>query len=276
MSADSDPQGPPPPPTWPAPAVGGTQAGDRTGGAVAPPPRLGGRLHPAVMVIWPFNQIFPIAVLLIAGNVTGMIALAVLAVSAVTGLIRYQRFSWRLDERSLVIEQGLIQRRRRVIPLERVQSVDLVRKVRHRMFGVVEVRVEAVGGAAPEGKLDALAQDEAVRLRAALLAARDSGSVAEAATAVEPTAEQQERPPREQLVHLRPSRLVLAGLTGGRVGVVAAMLGVAEQLLGNRITQLFSRLPTVLDPTGLVGLAVVIAVLAFLLSVLATTVAYWD
>lgn len=283
MSEDSDPRGPlRPQPRWPAPAVGGARGGDgaeaqdRPEEAPTPPPRLGGRLHPAVLVIWPFNQIFPIAVLLVAGNLTGMIALVLLAGSVITGLIRYRRFSWRLEEGSLVIEQGLIQHRRRVIPLERVQSVDLVRKVRHRLFGVVEVRVEAIGGSATEGKLDALAQDEAVRLRAALLAARETGRVTgAAAAALEERSERAEQPAGE-LVHLRPTRLVLAGLTGGRVGVVAAMLGAAEQLLGNRITQLFSRLPNVLDPTGLIGLALVIAVLAFLLSVLATAVAYWD
>lgn len=228
-----------------------------------------------MLVIWPFNQIFPIAVLVIAGNLNSMVALALFAASGASSLVRYQRFRWRLDEGSMVIEQGLFQRHRRVIPLERIQSVNLVRRLRHRMFGVVEVRVEAVGGSATEGKLDALAEDEAIRLRAALLAARQTGTLKGAAAEALTERQRPAEPTGTLLVHSSPGRLVLAGLTGGRVGVVAAMLGAVEQLLGNRVGQLFQRLPGV-DPSGLIGLALVIAVLAFVLSVIATTVAYWD
>ncbi|MBA3622369.1 MAG: PH domain-containing protein [Euzebyales bacterium] len=53
-----------------------------------------------------------------------------------------------------MIDQGLLQRQRRVIPFDRIQAVESVRKLRHRLFGVVELRIETVGGASTEGKLE--------------------------------------------------------------------------------------------------------------------------
>jgi len=245
---------------------------------------LGGRLHPAVLVIWPFSQIVPLAILLLTDTVAAAFAGVALALAIASGVVRYLRFSWRLAEGILVIEQGLVSRRRRVIPIERIQSVDLVRRVRHRIFGVVEVRIEAVGGSDTEGKLDALSVADAERLRAALLAARrtarparpgDAAATVDTATVAYPEAPG-DAAEGEQLVAMRPAQLVLAGLTGGRVGVAVALLGAAQQLLGERLGRLFTDLPQRFSPAALVGLGAGLLLASFVLSVIVTTVAYWE
>ena len=245
---------------------------------VPPPPgtadELGGRLHPAVMLIWPLGQIGPLLLLLVAGAIPVLVAGLLLTASAVASVVRYLRFTWRVEDGALVIEQGLLQRQRRVIPLERIQTVDLVRKLRHRVFGVVEVHVEAIGGGETEGGLDALALADAQQVRSVLLrrrgrASRDHESAAAQGPAPSPTA-------GEPLARLGPDRLVIAGLTGGRVGVAAALLGFVQQVFAERFNEVLARAPALL---GLRGTLVVVAITmagAFVLSIVATVLTYWD
>lgn len=224
---------------------------------------LGGRLSPAVLAIWPFGQLLPLALLLVTDALPLGIAGILLTLTIAANVVRFLRFTWRLEDGALVVEQGLLSRSRRVIPFERIQGVDLVRKVRHRMFGVVEVRVEVVGGSETEGRLDAVGLADAQRLRAVLLTAPRSDAAGQA-------------PVGELLVRMTPSRLVLAGLTGGRVGVVAALLGAGQELFSERLGRLFTDLPDLFSTAGLVALGAALLAAAFVLSVVATTVVYWD
>lgn len=223
------------------------------------------RLHPAVVGVWAIGAIGPAALLSVTGTVARTFAVATIALAAGGGLVRWLRFRWRVDAQALVVEQGLLQQQRRTIPLERIQSVELVRTLRHRLFGVVEVRVETVGGGATEGKLDALRPSQAQALRDVLLrrTPADDGAAAP----------EQET---EVLVALRPGRLVVAGVTGGRVGIAAAVFGFAQNTIGDR---LFDFLPQLSDVTQDVGALLtwgaVVAVGGFTLSVLATLVTYW-
>jgi putative membrane protein len=186
----------------------------------------------------------------------------------VSSVVRWQRFRWRVDADALVIEQGLLQRQRRVIPLERIQTVDVVRRLRHRPFGVVEVHVEAIGGGSTEGQLDALAAGEARDLRARLL--REAGDVAGPAGAPAPAA-------GAPLVRMRPGALVAAGLTGGRVGVAAALLGFGQQLFGDRVDELIERVPALVGGIrSIVLLVLLVLAVSFLLSIAVTVLVYWD
>lgn len=223
------------------------------------------------MAIWPLSQIGSLLVLLAAGALSTRLAATLLAVSVVASVVRYLRFTWRLEADALVIEQGLLQRQRRVIPLERVQSVDLVRPLRHRALGVVEVSVEAVGSGGTEGRLDALGVEDAQQLRALLLRGRQHPTPAPTRQAAHAAA-----PAEALLARLGPDRLVVAGLTGGRVGVAAAILGFLQQVFAERIDRLLQTAPALLGTRGLLALAVIALLGAFVLSVVATMVAYWD
>lgn len=224
-----------------------------------PPARIAGRLHPAALVLRPVGQLVPVVLLVVAGRFPLGLAVLVLAASATAGLIRWLRFSWRVEGGTFVVEHGMLTRQRRVIPLDRIQRVDLSRSIRHRLLGVVELRVEAVGGREAEGRLEALAPQDAQALRRALL----RGEV-EAAPAAGGDA----------LVALAPRQLLVAGLTGGRVGVVAALFGLADQLFGDVVGRLLERLP-LLGARSTVLLVVIGVVVVFVLAVAATMVGNW-
>lgn len=246
---------------------------------VPPPPpeavdAIPQRLHLAALGVWALGSAGPLIFLLVAGslnifNIFSMLVLVV--VGAVGAVARWLRFTWLMDAHTLVIEQGVIQRQRRVIPFERIQSVEVVRKLRHRIFGVVELRVESIGGGGTEGQLDALSPQVAARLRRELL--ERGGAQAEPAAG-----DTAETPPGDVLVRMRTGQLVLAGVTGGRVGVVAALLGFASQAFGERAELVIESVTGFVGATGLTGAltaAAFFVLTAFVLSVAATTVAYW-
>ena len=268
------------------PASGAQRGGASPGRDAPDAPDLTGpqRLHPAALLLWPLPRLLPIVLIVVAGEGggagTGGASLAIfgaLALLAVVGSgVRWWRFTWRLEGDALVIEQGLLQRSRRVVPRDRIQSVDLVRKVRQRLLGVVEVRVETVGSGT-EARLEALSVRTAQGLRAQLLQGPVHGThepgAGPAALALSDLGRGLQG---EELARLSRGRVVLAGLTGGRVGVVLALVAGAQELFGDRFFAAVGRLPAALGPVGLVVTAVLGAVAVFVLSVGATALAYWD
>ena len=73
--------------------------------------------------------------------------------AAAVSVSRYLTFRVRYEERDLVIRWGLLFRHERHVPYARIQNVDAVQNVFHRLFSVVEVRVETGGGKEEEARL---------------------------------------------------------------------------------------------------------------------------
>ncbi|HEX6255707.1 MAG TPA: PH domain-containing protein [Euzebyales bacterium] len=246
-------------------------------------PRLGGRLHPSVIAVWSVRGLAPLAAVWIASDAGDVVFGIMLLILLLGGSwMRWLRFTWRVERGHLVIERGLLQRTRRVIPLARIQAVQTVRKVQHRVFGVVGLRVEAIGGSETEGQLDALSVDLARDVQQALLRqepaeqATTSTERADAGDRPVTSLVIDEAPPGTVIAQCPPARLLLAGLTGGRVGVAAALIGLAEQFYGQRIAETALSAPQRYGlRTALVFVALGI-VAAFVLSVAATAVTYWD
>ncbi|CAN5122606.1 PH domain-containing protein [soil metagenome] len=230
-------------------------------------PAMGGRLHPAAVVLGPLGQLVPLFVLaafgLLARGGGAFVLLGVLMVaSLVSSALRWGFFRWELTEDSLVITEGVLQRQRRVIPLSRIHTVDLARPLWHRALGVVKVHVETVGGGDTEGQFEALSPAEAARLRALLLGLDGTAPVDAAG----------DQPP--PLAALSPGMLVIAGLTGGRIGVAAALVGFSQQVVGERIFDWVDDL-TALGITSVLILGTIGLVAVFLLSVIATAITFW-
>jgi putative membrane protein len=228
------------------------------------------RLHPAAIAVWISGVVggflVPLLVLLVLGGDRSPVLFAAVfgAVAVVGSAVRWTRFWYRVDGRTLVVRGGLVQRWERTLPPARIQSVDVVQKLTHRVFGVVELRVEVVGGQGTEAALVALARDEAAALRALLLADHVEEERARAT------------PP---LVRLRPTDLLLAGLTGGRVAVLAAVVGGMFQLLPeDTFVQTLDRIMGG-DRSGLETVAIVagaLLLLSILISLISTVLVYWD
>ena len=141
---------------------------------LSPEPR---RLHPATLVVrW--LKIVPQALAAVAAAVISMARnglgsivaiVAIVAVAALAGLVLafliWWRFRYTVGAGEIVIESGLINRQRRVIPYDRVQDIAIERRLLARLFGTAKVKIETGGSAADEGSLDMIALADAYALR---------------------------------------------------------------------------------------------------------------
>ncbi|MFE9690736.1 PH domain-containing protein [Micromonospora sp. NPDC005806] len=166
-----------PPPTPPTPAGAGP---GWPGSHPAPPP--GGeeprqRLHPLSPVLHGAKSL----VVVIAGlswstlSRVGFGWFAVLVTvfalgATVLSVVSWWNTGYHLVGRELRVHEGLIWRRTRAIPLERLQAVEVVRPLLAQLTGLAELRLEVVGGGKTEAPLAYLGVAEATALRQRLLA----------------------------------------------------------------------------------------------------------
>jgi putative membrane protein len=145
-----------------------------------------------------------------AWEVWGVVVLVPLALVA---FVRVLSFRYRFEPTELVIRWGFIFKRVRHIPYDRIQNVDAVQNVLHRVFNLIEVRVETGGGAETEASLKVVNREAFDEIRRMVFAGRSG------------VAEVTETPPAAEVVLAMPPREVfLFGLLHGRGMIVAGAL----------------------------------------------------
>ncbi len=88
------------------------------------------------------------------------------AVAIATDLVRYFTLQYSIADGHLLIRQGILTRQRRKVPLQRIQNIDLLQNVFHRLLGVAEVRIETASGTEPEAILRVISLSDVQQLRA--------------------------------------------------------------------------------------------------------------
>src|SRR5215213_5784010 len=151
----------------PAPPPGGAGVALEGGG-----PRRLHLLSPVVFATGHARRLWPLALLLAARRQWWLLALGALILLAWSAL-EWLRRTWTLEGGALRLEEGVLSRKLRAVPFDRIQQVDLVRKPLHRLLGVATLRVEtAGGGSAAEVDLHVVTLAEAQALRSTLLRAK--------------------------------------------------------------------------------------------------------
>jgi putative membrane protein len=202
-----------------------------TGG---PGPRRLHVLSPVFFAAAHARRLWPVALAVLAGRRLWLLVVGVIVLLAFS-ILEWWRYTYTLEAGALRVEEGVLARKLRVVPFDRIQQVELVRKPLHRLLGVATLRVEtAGGGGAAEVDLDVVSLGEAEALRSSLLRAKagaaaaigGTGESAEAATttAAAPAA------PERTLLRLSVGEVMLAGITGTRAAAVLAVLGPLSQV----------------------------------------------
>jgi putative membrane protein len=132
---------------------------------------------------------------------------------AVVAIGRSLSFRYRFDPTELVIRSGFIFRRVRHIPYDRVQNVDAVQNVLHRLLGVIEVRVETGGGEEAEAFMRVVGRDALDEIRERIFAGRSVPADAPATPAAP-----------DVLLSMPPREVFLFGLVHGRGTIVLGAL----------------------------------------------------
>jgi putative membrane protein len=156
-------------------------------------------------------------------------AMLLLVPYAAVSLGRALSFRYRFDERELVLRSGVLFKNERHVPYGRIQNIDAVQNVLHRMLGVAEVRVETGGGSELEAKMQVLPLAAFEEMRAHVFA-QARGAAVEEGTAETPSAVPAP-PPADVLLQLPVRELLLNGLIQNRgVLVVGGLYGLAWEL----------------------------------------------
>jgi putative membrane protein len=206
--------------------------------------------------------------------------------ATIAAVVRYFTFRLRYEGTELVISSGVLFRNERHIPYARIQNLDAVRNVVHRLFGVAEVRVETGGGKTPEATISVLHETVFAEMRRRVFAGRAAAIPDEALASTE-------RAAAPALLYLPFRELLLNGFLENRgMVIIAAAYGALweaglfrgfwEQLTNGRYTPglLRDTLTTVatgqLPPAGrvamllvgIIGLLLLVRVLSMVWSVL--------
>ncbi len=209
------------------------------------------RLHPLSMVFELASvirsNILPTAAAIFGTSRGGWIGLSIgvaaLAFCFAIALFRYITFRYTIANNELIVDQGLINKVHRVVPLHRIQNIDLSQNLFHRLLRVGEVRVETASGKEPEAIMRVVALSEFARLKeerhassyADLFANRVANSIDwesasntnEAAVGLQAncdSASLQTKADNTRLVLALPLRLtVLGGLLSNRGEVIAGL-----------------------------------------------------
>jgi putative membrane protein len=146
--------------------------------------------------------------------------------ATIVAIARYFSFRLHYEGTELVIRSGIFFRNERHVPYARIQNLDAVRNVAHRLLGVTEVRVETGGGQAPEATISVLHETVFEEMRRRIFAGRATIDGTRAADAGEPAHEVEPLESRT-LLYLPLRELFLHGVLENRgLLLVAAAYGV--------------------------------------------------
>jgi putative membrane protein len=153
---------------------------------------------------------------------------------------RYWSFRLRYDDDELTIRSGLVFRNERRIPFARIQNLDAVQNVFHRLLSVVEIRVETGSGAKAEARISVLPVSALDEMRARVFNGRAAPRAADAAGATEATGATTgaaDAHGSRVVLHLPVRELLLCGFleNKGMVLVAAAYGVLLEAGLLNRL-----------------------------------------
>lgn len=143
------------------------------------------------------------------------------ALLAALAMLRWAMTSYGIgDDGQFRFSSGVLFRSERLVPLDRIQDVSQLRKLRHRALGVVALRIETAGGGGDSDVvLDFVTVAEAASLAKIL---RERSGVAQAGPILAAS---------DRRLRLGPGLLALGGLTGAQlVAAPLALLGLLNQV----------------------------------------------
>lgn len=146
-----------------------------------------------------------------------LVGLAALLVTM--AMARWARTTYGIGEDGLFrFRKGVLFRSERLVPIDRIQDVSELRKLRHRVLGVVALRVETAGG----GKDSDVVLDFVTVAEAQTLAAELGGRVGIAASEL--------AAPFGPELRLKPMLLAVGGVTGAQLAAApVALFGLLNQ-----------------------------------------------
>lgn len=167
------------------------------------------------------------AIFALDGSLTDRIGLAVGAgviLAIAVSVLRYLFFRFQVTEDSVLIREGIFQKKQLDIRFNRIQGVNIEQNFVSKRLGLVNMKFDTAGSSSDEGVLPAVKEDYADELQS-----RIDGAVTE-------ISEQPEKP--ASLLTLGFRDMVRIGLSDGRALLILAILGPLIEQSGDRVERL--------------------------------------
>ncbi len=245
------------------------------------------RQHPAaalakVVEIVRQNFVTILVVLLAGGaseealwNLVGIGGVAL--VLLVWGVLDWLRFTYRVEEGELRIEQGVMVRKKLFLSPERIQVIDITSGMVQRLFGLVQLEVKTAGSTSKEAKISALSREKAQQLQQILREAAESVR----GDSEEETAEAEEVEKEKPVYRLNMRDLLIAASTSGRFGVALSIVGtvfsqVDQVISEEQMLEYFRRVAPSMSSVNVIVVSVVaVIVVSWLFAFLSTIIKYY-
>ncbi len=235
-----------------------------------------------------FRQAWPLAVVFLVNPsrlsdswwTIGFAALG--GVSAILSIVSYFKFYYYIKNEELVIERGLFQKKKLNVPFDRIQTINFSQNLIHRFFNVVSLEIDTAGSSGKEFTISALSKDKAERIRNYLLSQKrelleSDSTIIGSEKVVDATAED------ELLLHLSIGDLLKVGLGQNHIRSVGIIMGTlygwlqfAEDLIGKKQYQEYQTTYYDLIVQSVVSIVVFILIVAFIITLISTTMKYYD
>lgn len=178
----------------------------------------------------PGSPKFMVTLLLFSG------ILLLLVLILIFSFIKWKKFVYWFEEEELRIEYGLFVKKKRYIPLERIQSLNYKESLLHRLFGLVKVKIEtAADSGEAEADLTAITRSQADLIEAQMKRAKEHHHFEKASendTPILAKDDKEEQIPTRTLVHQMSQKdLLVLATTSSSIGVVfSGLAAVLSQL----------------------------------------------
>ncbi len=96
------------------------------------------------------------------------ISAVVVIVTLIGPVVQYWFFKFHLENDELIIQKGWVFKKRKAIPIERIQSINITQNIGQRILGLVAIEIDTAGSKAKELEIPALDRHFAEQLKSLL------------------------------------------------------------------------------------------------------------
>lgn len=159
--------------------------------------------------------------------IIGLIGVIGAALIIAGALLSYLRFKYRIDQDSVLIQSGVITRKRLSVNFDRIQNVAFKEPLYFRPFSLVVMAIESAGSSSEEVSLAGIDRKQAEIIRETVLSKRTS----KASSAVQDTDAETEETKNTTLIKQPVDELIRYGLSNNNIWVFAGIaVGALAQI----------------------------------------------